>query len=88
MTPHFMLPMLTAIAGGMYEDTFPIDSFTLKTTTAIYTETLKELEHVTHKPQKLKLLNMQSKHHTILVYKLCWSLKQNYIIEIFLNNIL
>jgi hypothetical protein len=43
MTPHFMLPMLTTIAGGMYEDISSVDSFTLKMTTAIYTETLKEL---------------------------------------------
>jgi len=81
-------PMLTTIAGGMYEDITSIDSFTLKMTTTTYTETLKELEHITHKPQKLKLLIMQSKHHIILVYKLCWSLKQYYIIEIFLNTIL
>jgi len=56
-------------------------------TTTKYIETLKELEHITHKPQKLKLLIMQSKHHIILVHKLCWSLKQNYIIEICLKNI-
>ena len=56
MTPHYMLPMLTTIAGGMHEDTSSTDSFTLKMITAIHTETLKELEHITHKPQKLILL--------------------------------
>ena len=71
MTPHFMLLMLTTNAGGMYEDISSNDSFPLKITTAIYTEALQELEHITHKPQKVKLLIMQSKHHIILVYKLC-----------------
>jgi hypothetical protein len=51
MTPHFMLPMLTAIVGGMHEDTSSTDSLTLKMTTAIYTETLKELEHITQTPK-------------------------------------
>jgi hypothetical protein len=88
MAPSFMLTMLTVIAGGMYEDISSTDSFTLKMTTAIYTETMKELEHITHKPQKLKLPIRQSKHHIILIHNLCWSLKQNYINAIFLKNIL
>jgi hypothetical protein len=83
--PHFMLPMLTTIAGGMYQHISSTDSFILKMITAIYTKTLKELEHITHKPQKLKLLIMQSKHHITLVHKLCCSLKQNYINAIFLK---